>query len=53
MKAVIRKIDEELPVCPHCNHRHRSTKESNYKMDKCPYCNCPLHYSLIIEEYIF
>jgi len=40
-----------LPICPRCNHQHKLTKKSHYKMDECPYCNCPLHYDLLEEEY--
>lgn len=41
-----------LPICPRCNYHHRLTKESKYRMDKCPYCNCPLHFSLIEGDYV-
>jgi hypothetical protein len=27
-------------------------KEAKYLMDKCPHCNCPLHYDLLEEEYV-
>jgi hypothetical protein len=51
----------ELPLCPRCNHRHRLLKKKVSEfaedpkiipMDKCPHCNCPLHYDLLEEEYV-
>ncbi len=46
------KDGQELPLCPRCNHRHRfKAKPISYRMDECPYCNCPLHYDLLEEEY--
>jgi len=51
MKAVYYK-DLELPLCPRCNHKHELMKKAKYRMDKCPYCNCPLHYDLLEEEYL-
>ena len=49
---IMRFQKRELPLCPRCNHKHELTKESHYTMDKCPYCNCPLHFDLLEGEYV-
>jgi len=52
MNFRIYNIKDALPLCPRCNHRHIFTKKSRYRMDECPHCNCPLHFSLIEGEYV-
>jgi hypothetical protein len=44
-------LNNTLSLCPRCNHRHQLTKETNYKTEKCPHCNCKLQYNLKTKKY--